>query len=170
MSSVKVFIGGSRAVSRLIDALRERLNRIMAEQHQVLVGDANGADKAVQQYFADSQYPNVTVFCTGARCRNNVGAWTNVAIAPPAGVHSGFDFYAVKDREMATQATHGFMLWDGESRGTFANIRTLVRDGKSVVVYVSPSKSFVNVKSTADIDGLLAEATLSAAQEVRRHA
>lgn len=170
MSSVRVFIGGSRAVSRLNDVLRERLNRIISAQHEVLVGDANGADKAVQQFFAESRYPNVTVFCTGLKCRNNIGAWTTAPVAPPAGVHGGFDFYAAKDREMAKQATHGFMLWDGESRGTFANVRTLVGDGKPVLVYVSPRKRFVDVKSAADIDALVLEAVPAAAGEEPRHA
>jgi hypothetical protein len=170
MPAVKVFVAGSRALSRLNDAVRKRLDRIISEEHQVLIGDANGADRIVQQYFADHHYRNVTVFCTGGRCRNNVGQWTTVAIAPPLGVHSGRDFYAVKDQEMAAKATHGLMLWDGESRGTFANIRNLVRDSKPVVVYLSPAKEFINVKTPADIDALLAQAAPAARNEVRRRA
>ena len=42
---VKVFIAGSRAISRLSEPLRERLDRIVAEGHEVPVGDANGADR-----------------------------------------------------------------------------------------------------------------------------
>lgn len=155
MPSVRVFIAGSRSLTRLSDALRERLERIIAEGHDVLVGDANGADKAVQSFFSERDYRRVTVFCTGGRCRNNVGQWATMAVAPPSGVHSGYDFYAVKDREMASAATHGLMVWDGESRGTFANIRTLVAAQKPVVVYLSPDKSFSTIKSPADIEALL---------------
>ena len=121
----------------------------------MLVGDANGADKAVQSFFAERAYQQVTVFCTGGRCRNNVGGWPVMAIAPPAGVHSGYDFYAVKDREMASVATHGLMVWDGDSRGTFANIRTLVAAKKPVVVYLSPDRSFITIKNQAEMDALL---------------
>jgi hypothetical protein len=170
MPVVKVFIAGSRAVSRLNDALRQRLERIITEGHEVLVGDANGADRIVQQYLADRHYKDVTVFCAGDRCRNNVGEWPTVAVAPPAGVHGGFDFYAVKDREMAANATHGFMLWDGESRGTFTNINNLIRHDKPVVVYLSPSKTFVNIKTVADIDNLVAQAAPAATHEQRRRA
>jgi hypothetical protein len=151
---VKVFIAGSRSLTRINDALRERLDRIIAEGHDVLVGDANGADKAVQSFFAERNYRQVTVFWTGGRCRNNVGGWPVLAVAPPAGVHSGYDFYAVKDREMASVATHGLMVWDGESRGTFANIRTLVAAEKPVVVYLGPDQLFVTVKTGADLDAL----------------
>ena len=137
----------------------------------MLVGDANGADRIVQQYLADRQYQNVTVYCSGNRCRNNVGQWTTIAIAPPPGVHGGFDFYAAKDREMATHATHGLMLWDGESRGTLTNVKNLVRNNKPVVVYLSPAKSFVTLKTAADVDALLAQVIAPFAKhEVRRHA
>lgn len=148
---------------RLNELLRERLDRIMAQGHDVLVGDANGADRVVQQYLADHHYLNVTVYCTGTRCRNNVGDWPTMAIAPPAGLHGGFDFHAVKDREMAANATHGLMLWDGESRGTFVNIKNLVRANKPVVVYLSPAKAFVNIKTPDDVDALVAQAAPSVA-------
>jgi hypothetical protein len=161
MADVKVFIAGSRAVSRLNDAIRERLDRVMSEHHGVLIGDANGADRAVQQYLSDRRYRDVTVFCTGTRCRNNVGKWRTMSVAPPQGVHSGFEFYAVKDREMASCATHGLMLWDGESRGTFTNIGNLVLHNKPVVVYLSPTRTFVTVKTQGDVDQLLAQAAPS---------
>ena len=170
MSAVRVFVAGSRAITRLNDSLRARLDRIMAEHHEVLVGDANGADRIVQQYLADCHYRDVTVYCTGGRCRNNVGQWLTAAIAPPAGVHGGAEFYAVKDREMAANATHGLMLWDGESRGTLTNIKNLARDRKPVVVYLRPGKTFLTIKTTADLDALLAQAAAALTHEVRRHA
>lgn len=43
-----IFIGGSRHVSRLSSQVRERINNVMNKEHDVVVGDANGADKAVQ--------------------------------------------------------------------------------------------------------------------------
>ena len=142
----------------------------MSEHHEVLIGDASGADRAVQEYLSDRGYRDVTVFCTGTRCRNNVGAWPTMAVAPPQGVHSGFEFYAVKDREMASCATHGLMLWDGESRGTFTNIGNLVRAHKAVVVYLSPARTFVTVKTQADVDQLLAQASPASKHAVTRPA
>ena len=38
---------------------------------QILVGDANGADKAVQRYLADKACPNVLVHCMKDHCRDN---------------------------------------------------------------------------------------------------
>jgi hypothetical protein len=69
-----VFVAGSRAVSKLNDQIRERLDNIMRQQLSVLVGDANGADKAVQAYLAKCAYRNVTVYSMQVS-RNNVGDW-----------------------------------------------------------------------------------------------
>jgi hypothetical protein len=71
----KVFIGGSRKLSRLNADIRHRLDRIIDGGFAVVVGDANGADKAVQSYLKSKNYDSVEVFCAGKACRNNVGSW-----------------------------------------------------------------------------------------------
>jgi hypothetical protein len=48
----KVFIGGSRRLSQLNKDLKGRLDNIVERGFTVIVGDANGADKAVQRYLA----------------------------------------------------------------------------------------------------------------------
>lgn len=47
------------------------------------------------------------------------------------------------------------MLWDGESRGTLANVENLATAGKPVSVYVGPRRRFVNVRSPSDFGALL---------------
>lgn len=68
----KVFFGGSRRLGRLNQKVQEHAANIIAERLQVLVGDANGADKAIQMFFAEKGYLNVVVFFAGAVCRNNL--------------------------------------------------------------------------------------------------
>ena len=89
--------------------VKRRIDNIIDSGFAILVGDANGADKAVQRYLADRQYQNVTVFCVTGDCRNNVGHWRTRDISAPADAR-GFAFYTVKDRAMADDATHGLML------------------------------------------------------------
>jgi hypothetical protein len=120
----------------------------------VLVGDANGADKAVQTYLARRAYKNVEVFCTGGFCRNNVGGWkTRNVSAPRSG--TGFEFYSAKDAEMAREASVGLMLWDGRSRGTLANITRLLEAHKKAVVYLLPKKCFLTLRGEGDLDALV---------------
>ena len=71
----KIFVGGSRRISRLNEDIRRRIDRIVAKRLHVLIGDANGVDKAVQRYLHERGYDRVEVFCSGPASRNNVGGW-----------------------------------------------------------------------------------------------
>jgi adenine-specific DNA-methyltransferase len=141
-----VFIGGSRHVSRLNALIRDRLNTIVEKHHHVVVGDANGADKAVQKHFADAAYDAVTVYCSGGMPRNRLADWNTRSITPPTGA-KGFQFYAAKDRQMAADADVGLMIWDGKSPGTVLNVLRLVQAGKIAVLLNVPEKTSQNIKS-----------------------
>lgn len=149
-----IFIGGSRAVSVLSPEIQGRLDDFMERGCRILIGDANGADKAVQQHLAAGGYSSVTVFCMAA-CRNNVGAWETRRITASSS-KKDFEYYATKDIAMAREAQCGFMLWDGKSRGTLHNVLNLIGDNKKVLVYFSPDKSFHKLSTQADLQALLA--------------
>lgn len=161
-----VFIGGSRAISRLNEAIREQLDNLIAKRCEILIGDANGADKAVQAYFVQRQYSNVTVFCMSGHCRNNLGGWPTKPIAAPKGV-KGFAYYALKDKAMAHEAKCGLMLWDGESRGTLSNVLNLLAGGKKVMFYLAPEKSFHKLSNQDELDSLLARCDPSKLRDLK---
>lgn len=46
--------------------MKERLDNIVKNGFPILVGDANGADKAVQKHLSGVAYADVEVFCSGA--------------------------------------------------------------------------------------------------------
>ena len=144
-----VVLGGSRHLSKLNDEIRQRLERIVRQQFRVVVGDANGADKAFQRYLADQAYMNVEVFCSGATPRNNLGRWECHHVTTKARPAT-FEFYAAKDQAMAETATVGFMLWDGESVGTMLNVWRLMRKQKSSLVYVQSERRFLQVRGQDD--------------------
>jgi hypothetical protein len=150
----KVFFGGSRKLSRLNDAIRKRTDNIIDNGFLVLLGDANGADKAMQKYLAERHYRNVLVFCMGSQCRNNLGNWETRKIKSER-EKKDFSYYSTKDIAMSDEADYGFMLWDGESKGTLNNILNLLERGKQVVVYFSPIRSFMTLKAVSDVKGLL---------------
>ena len=141
-----IFIGGSRHISRLSAEVKERLDNIVASGHQVIVGDANGADKAVQKHFHHSHYDKVTVFCSGDAPRNNLGTWRTRRVSPPKKA-KGFQFYAAKDREMAREADFGLMIWDGKSPGTILNVLRLLQVGKVSLLFNVPEKTAVTIRS-----------------------
>ena len=124
-----IFIGGSRKITHLKEFATKRIDNIVTHKFDVIVGDANGMDKAVQKYLHSAGHQNVTVFYSGKQPRNNLGNWLAKHIAPPKGA-KGYNIHAAKDREMALGANYGLMLWDGESLGTLLNIYRLLRVGK----------------------------------------
>ena len=52
---------------------------------------------------------------------------------------------------MAGDANCGFMLWDGESKGTITNVFNLLSSGKKVLLYIRKSQEFFKVLNFADL-------------------
>jgi len=162
-----VFIGGSRKLSRLSTDVRRRIDNIIDSAFAILLGDANGADKAVQNYLLARNYQRVTVFCMTGKCRNNLGRWPVRAVDAPKEAR-GFGLYTLKDRAMADAATHGLMIWDGTSKGTLNNIVTMVQQQKPVVVYFGPMRGFVTIRTFRDVSALLAKCEQSSVERFQR--
>ena len=164
-----VFIGGSRHLSRLPSEVKERLHNITGSGARVVVGDANGADKAVQKFLHDASYKNVTVFCSGDDCRNNLGQWETRNIKPSKHL-KGFDFYAAKDREMAREADFGLMIWDGKSAGTVLNILRLIRAKKKAVLLNVPDKQTMTFKASNDWARFISHVSSDFRNDLRKRA
>jgi hypothetical protein len=150
---MNVFIGGSRAVSKLSAPLRARIDDLIQRGDTILIGDANGADKAVQKYLAKRNYRNVMVFCM-EECRNNIGGWPTRSVTPP-GERRDFTYYSAKDFVMVREAKCGVMLWDAKSKGTLQNMLNLVEAGKRTLVYFAPTKGFHVLATEQDLQTLL---------------
>lgn len=158
-----VFVGGSRKLSRLNEQIRSKLAEITERGLHVLVGDANGADRAIQAQLRDWGYSRVTVLFVGSAPRNNEGSWPTERVSPPSSAR-GVDYYGAKDIVMARNAEAGLVLWDGESKGTLANVRNLVREHKPVAVYFSKQRRFRNVLVEAELHELSAAQHADATQ------
>ncbi len=148
-----VFLGGSRRIARLNESMRSKLEELLDRGLWMFVGDANGADRAIQQYLADREYERVVVYAVTGMLRNNVGHWKVRSVDASRGAR-GFDLYSVKDTQMANDASYGLMLWDGKSRGTLENVRNLLAQGKPVAVHLGPARRFVSLRSTEDLHKL----------------
>jgi hypothetical protein len=163
----KVFIAGSRKLYRLSPEVKTRIDTMIEKGFTILVGDANGADKAVQRYLADKGFRDVIIHCMAADCRNNVGSWPTREIAAPPGAR-GFAYYSTKDQAMVDDAAYGLMLWDGESKGTLNSVINMVRQQKPVVLYFAPQKTFQNIRSADDVNALLGKCDRERVQRFER--
>jgi hypothetical protein len=151
---MKVFFGGSRKVTGLNQEIRERIDSIIKQGFTILIGDANGADKSMQKHLAERGYKKVVVYCMGDGCRNNIGQW-EIRTMRSNREHKDFSYYAIKDLQMSEEATFGFMIWDGKSKGTLNNVLNLIERNKKVLVYFFPSNRFYDVSTFRDLDSIL---------------
>lgn len=164
---MKIFIAGARNITTLDDNVRTRLMSIYNNRHSVFVGDCYGVDTAVQNFFIKLRYDNVTVFASNGKARNNIGNW-NVENVCVDNSLKGFDFYKQKDIAMANRADYGFMIWDGNSRGTLNNIINLVIQNKKVLVYTTFFHKMFVIGTIAQLNSLLLRCPL-ATQKMYRH-
>ncbi|MCG2841275.1 hypothetical protein L6Q21_09810 [Sandaracinobacter sp. RS1-74] len=145
-----VFISGSRSFQgRLPVSVMDHLDSIIARKLPVLIGDAPGVDAAVQAYLAERHAREVTVFFVGRRPRHNAGGWRTQLVDTdcPTGTRA---WRGAKDRVMCHLTDVGFVIWDGASAGSFANIRQLCQLRLPVVVYVRPQNSILTLTTDAD--------------------
>jgi hypothetical protein len=150
----------------LSDVVRARLDHIVERSLRVVIGDANGSDRAVQEFLAERRHRDVVVYCMEGGCRNNIGEWPTHIVA--AGGERGFDYHALKDAEMAGSADCGFMIWDAKSKGTFLNILRLVDSGKPTAVYFSPAHECSTIRNRADLNALLSRCSETDRQRLSR--
>ncbi|GAG42568.1 unnamed protein product, partial [marine sediment metagenome] len=59
------------------------------------------------------------------------------------------------DRKMAEITDYGFVLWDGKSSGSIANVIELLKRNKKSLVYFSPEKRFYSVSNIEELRKLL---------------
>ena len=88
----------------------KQLGVIIDQELPVVIGDAPGADAAVQQFLADCGVRHVTVFCGDTIPRHNIGAWPVRQILADAAPGTRA-FHSAKDREMTRLAGGSFYIF-----------------------------------------------------------
>ena len=153
-SHEKVFVSGSRALTQLTASIHNKLENIINEHFTVLVGDADGADKAVQTFLNNEGYRSVVVYCMDGKCRHNVGKWEEYSV-DSEGKRKDFEYFAMKDLKMSEDADYGLMLWDGKSKGTLNNVLNMLEAQKKSRIYVLDKDIFQSLKSATDLHDLV---------------
>ena len=130
---MKIFISGSIGIKSLKESDILHLKELIEGDHIILIGDAYGVDKAVQQYLSDQNYQNVIVYVPGEKARNNIGNWQIRQIPNPDNL-TGRHFYRLKDKAMADDCDIALVFWDGKSKGTKNNMDYVIKLNKDYLV------------------------------------
>ena len=125
--------------------IQTSLDSYMRDNKKIVVGDAPGIDRQVQDYLAKKKYSNVEVYGPGKQVRYSANdSWKTNPI--DSNYEEGSkEWLAQKDIIMSTVATEGLavVLPEG-SKATRKNVERLIADNKDVKVYE------LNVDSTKD--------------------
>ncbi len=141
-----IFIGGSISIESLDNRVTEALDNIMRQGWNIIVGDAHGVDRLIQIYCHSNNYKRVTIYASNGIVRNNIGDWKIKDIEVPRGIY-GRAFYTQKDIAMTTDCDIAFMIWNGKSKGTLANIERAVLYGKRAYAYLTDEKKIKQYKT-----------------------
>lgn len=152
--TTRVFIAGSLTIRHLDPKVRARIDNILAQDFDVIVGDADGVDAAVQRHLFDHGATRTTVYCSGTAPRNNVGRWP-VRHVESRHAKGSRAWFTAKDVRMADDADIGLMIWDAKSTGTLNNVVELVSRRKKAVVFIDGAKVFKNVATVEELEDLV---------------
>ena len=130
----KVFLGGGKTIGHLPNKVVSTLDSFMERGEHIIVGDAHGCDLAFQTYLHSKGYPHITVYCSGDKCRHNIGSWEEKHIDIPEGVE-GYEFYKVKDHAMINYCDCAMLVWNRKSFATRMYIYHLKELGKPVFAF-----------------------------------
>lgn len=140
----KVFISGSIAIKRLPQIVCSRLENIMAKNMWVLVGDAQGIDILIQNFFEEKNYYNIIVYSIYQNPRNLRSQKFQIqTIDVPDDVKKERERQHYKDKQMSEDSDYSLVIWDGESKGSFSNIIRALELNKKIVVYLSREQRFI---------------------------
>jgi len=106
------------------------------DNKKIIVGDAPGIDRQVQDYLKSINYNNVTVYSPGKETRYIANKqWNNKKVDSSYEIGSS-EWLAAKDIEMAKVASEGLaIILDEGSNATRNNIKRLIDQNKDVKIY-----------------------------------
>ena len=101
--------------------------------YKIIIGDCMGADLQMQKILEENNYKKVTVYYSGDRPRFNLGDWKTKHNSSNKFM-SDYERQKLKDNQMAKDCDYGYMLLQGLTKGTMANINILKKHDKPCYV------------------------------------
>lgn len=140
----KVFISGSINIDKIPEKLISSLERIKQNNLGVLIGDAEGIDSAVQNYFSNSKYYDVKVYTIYDKPRHRKSNNFSIKIIEvDDAISREREKQSKKDEAMTNDSDFSLVIWDGKSKGSYHNILRSIEQNKLVKVFLSYENDFL---------------------------
>lgn len=117
--------------------VRKKLNGYMENGNKIIVGDAPGIDRQVQDYLNKAKYHNVEVYGPGSKVRYTANKhWKTNPVDSSEFEEGSKEWLAKKDIEMTKNADEGFaIILDEGSTATRNNVKRLIEESKDVKIF-----------------------------------
>lgn len=146
-----VFISGSSKTQdkqsgyyrkQLPKDIRNEIDGYIKKGDKILVGDAPGIDRQVQNYLNKKGYSNVVVYGPGSIRYSANKKWKTKAIDSSEYEPNSPEFLRKKDIAMTNDSTKGLavVLENGGAKATRNNVDRLVQQGKDVKIFELSTK------------------------------
>ncbi|MCK5538108.1 MAG: hypothetical protein KAI79_14880 [Bacteroidales bacterium] len=142
MSSV--FISGSIAIKKIPLSVENSINKIIDQNIQILVGDADGIDTKIQNYCKRRNYSNVIVYSIYPLPRYKVPDFEKKYIVVNIDSKKERERQKEKDAAMTIDSDYSLVIWDGVSKGSYQNILRAIEKDKKVKVYLNQENKFLD--------------------------
>lgn len=140
----KVFISGSINIDMIPEKIISSLERIKKNNLEVLIGDADGIDSAVQNYFSNSKYYDVKVYTVYSKPRHRKSNNFSIKIVEvDNAISKEREKQLKKDEAMTNDSNFSLVIWDGKSKGSYHNILRSIEQEKPVRVFLSYENDFL---------------------------
>ena len=141
-----VFISGSSKTQfkdsgyyrkQLPKDIKETIKDYMSKNYKIVVGDAPGIDRQVQNYLKKNNYSNVEIYGPGTKVRYTANKqWKTNPIDAPEYEEMSKEWLAKKDIAMTNVSDIGLaIVLDEGSNATRKNVDRLIQQNKEVRVY-----------------------------------
>lgn len=138
-----VFISGSISIKKLPKPVEESLDKISNAGMEVLVGDADGVDLMIQNYYRHLNYKKVTVYSIYATPRNIADNFNTKHIIPKCDSNKERDLQKEKDTAMTLDSSYSLIIWDGRSNGSYNNILRAIEHQKKIKLYLNDENRYL---------------------------
>lgn len=117
--------------------IQKQLDDHMRKGNRIIVGDAPGIDRQVQDYLNAKKYKNVEIYGPGRQVRYSANSkWKTNPIDDPEHEPGSKEWLAKKDIAMTEAADEGLaIVLDEGAKATRKNVQRLSDSGKGVKVY-----------------------------------
>ena len=126
----KIFISGSISSKEIPDVVIKSVDNSRERNYTILIGDATGIDKSIQDMLKADNYKNVEIYHVGPTPRNFADrAWINKRILVDTDNEKLFkdgkytrEAQMMKDKAMVDDADFGLVIWRDTSKNRFGNV------------------------------------------------